>query len=463
MSLRKSTANGTDNAHASSGYTSQVFQVEPYGVQPIADANRHGSARSQFTLWFGSNLTIADYALGFLPISLGLPFGWTLAALLVGNMLGSLVVALAATMGPTYGLPQLMIGRFAFGRRGGYLPAALNYLSTAGWFAVNNILGTFGLQILFPHLPFYAGSLLLVILQALLAIYGHNLIHTYERAMSVILGILFVFISVLVVQHGTSLSAYHPTADHPWALFGIMVAAAFSYIGSWAPYASDYSRYLASSTSRRNIGLFAFIGNFLSATWLELLGLGVAILAGPHGGNSIQALHLVAGNFGGLAVVAVILGGTAADALNLYSNGLSAGALDIRLPRYALTILASIVGLALSWAGAGGFENNYENFLLLLGYWMTPWLGVLFAYAWVGRSASKGDTPPPISTVRWSGLASFFIGLAVSVPFMSSSLYEGPIAYRLNGADLTFYVGFLVAFAVMFVWTKRSVRAASNP
>jgi len=34
------------------------------------------------------------------------------------------------------------------------------------------------------------------------------------------------------------------------------------------------------------------------------------------------------------------------------------------------------------------------------------------------------------------------------VPFMDTSLYVGPVAARLHGADVSFYVGFVVAAAV---------------
>lgn len=57
-------------ASSKSRYGQQVLAVEPYGVEQVEEKERHGSARSQFSLWLGSNLTIADFALGFLPISL---------------------------------------------------------------------------------------------------------------------------------------------------------------------------------------------------------------------------------------------------------------------------------------------------------------------------------------------------------------------------------------------------------
>ena len=431
-------------------YGDRTLAVEPYGVEAVRPEERHGRVLGQWTLWLGSNLTIADFALGFFPIELGLSWIWTLTALVIGNILGALALGACAGMGPQFGLPQMMISRRLFGRRGGLVPAFFNYLSTIGWFSVNNILGSYGLKILLPSLAYWQAAALLVIVQGLLAVFGHNLIHVYERAMSVILGVMFAAMSVVLLSH-SSLWHYHPPAASPvWVPFALVIAAALSYLGSWAPYASDYSRYLPENAPYRRVFGASFSGGFLASLWLELVGAGVAVVSGHAGGNPILMLHRAAGGFGLLAVVSIVLGGTAADALNLYSNALAAGALNIRLPRWVLAVIAALVGLGLSLAGSGSFEGYYQNFLLLLGYWLTPWLGVLLMdYFKTGRMAAGRD-----SRVFGPALGSFLIGLAASIPFMSSSLYTGPVAHLLGGADLTFYVGFLVAGASYAWWTR---------
>ena len=45
-------------------------------------------------------------------------------------------------------------------------------------------------------------------------------------------------------------------------------------------------------------------------------------------------------------------------------------------------------------------------------------------------------------------LVALVVGFGAMVPFMDTSLYVGPVAARLHGADLSFYVGFVVAAAV---------------
>lgn len=433
-------------------YGDKVMKVEPFSVEKVPQQERHGNSFGQFTLWLGSNLTIADYALGFIPVSLGMSWIWAIIAILIGNIVGALVLGLCSAMGPAYGLPQLIITRATFGRVGGYVPGLLNFVSTIGWFTVNNILGSFGLHALFPSLPFAAASVILVVVQGVVAMLGHNFIHAYERVMSVVLGIVFAIVTIISLAHWSKLSAYHAT-NHNLAL-GIMVVigATFSYLGSWGPYASDYSRYLSPQASKARVGFAAAIGSFIASAWLEIVGMFVAVLAAGHSANSIDALHRTMGGFGGVATVAIILGGTAADAINLYSNSLSVRALDIKIPRWLLVVLASVIGLILSLLGRGQFESNFENFLLLIGYWITPWMGVLLADFYV-RNRQSGDVEP--RSFQWAGFISFLVGIVVSIPFMDNTLYEGPISAAWHGLDLAFYVGFFVSF-VLYLAIKRS-------
>ncbi|WP_243668866.1 hypothetical protein [Vulcanisaeta sp. JCM 16161] len=54
--------------------------IERLGIEHIPDSMRHGRTMYQFTLWFASNLTVADYALGPILYMLGLPIPWLVLA-----------------------------------------------------------------------------------------------------------------------------------------------------------------------------------------------------------------------------------------------------------------------------------------------------------------------------------------------------------------------------------------------
>ncbi|HET9690288.1 MAG TPA: cytosine permease [Acidimicrobiales bacterium] len=436
-----------------------TFERRSVGVVPASQ--RRGRPSSQFAMWFGANLTIADFALGFLPVALGMGWGPAVAAVVVGNVLGAAALGLAAGMGPSSGLPQMVQARLSFGSIGGRLPAALNWLSTLGWYSVNTILGAFGVQLLIPGTAFWLAALVLVAAQSVLGVVGHDLVQRFEQVMSVLLGVLFLVLSVDMAGRHRVLSGYHPASHGGAAAFAVVVAATLSYVGSWSPYGSDYSRYLPERTSPLAVGWFAAAGGFVASVWLELLGVAVAVAAGGASVGAEVAAHRVLGGLGGVAVAAIVLGAVAANAANLYSNSLSAAAIWSAPPRWVLAAVASAGGLIAAIASSGHFESRYEEFLLLIGYWFTPWLAVEVARFSGRRHGRHGplvgarstpatgmasDTRVPL--VDTTAIAAFVVGVAAEVPFMSSALFTGPLARDLGGADLSFYVGFAAALAV---------------
>jgi NCS1 family nucleobase:cation symporter-1 len=308
--------------------------------------------------------------------------------------------------------------------------------------------------VLLPGLIFPIAALVLVAVQVLLVIFGHNLIHAFERAMAALLGVLFAVSTLLVLGHGGDLAAWHPTvaAGRFLPLVGIVLAGAFSYIASWGPYASDYSRYLPERTPVAHLAWPVFLGSVVASFWLEVLGALIAILA-PGQTNAVAALSSVLGAFGPFAVLSIILGATAANALNLYSNSLSARALDVRWSRPVLVVLGGAVGLAFALAGSGNFNGFYSNFLLALDYWITPWLAViLLDFYW--RHAQRPEAFGSASNWNRDGITAYLVGLAASVPFMSASIFSGPLAGLFGGADISYFVGFLVA-GVLYVALSR--------
>ena len=64
------------------------------------------------------------------------------------------------------------------------------------------------------------------------------------------------------------------------------------------------------------------------------------------------------------------------------------------------------------------------------------------------------------AAVELPGLGALLIGLAASVPFMNSSLYQGSIARALHGADIAYYVGIVVAGVLYYVFRLMAGRYA---
>ena len=441
--------------------------METLGIEHVDHGIRHGRPFNTFTLWFGANLTVADFALGSIFYGLGLPIPSLALALAIGNLAGGLLVGLMAAMGPTFGYPQMMISRAVLGRWGNLPFAAANWISTVGWFTVNIILGGYALQIAFGF-PFYLSAAVIVLVDVGLATYGHDVIHLFERVMSVLLGVMFLAVTLIAYDRiGANLGAYQAALSFNPYFWALAVAAAFSYLMSWSPYASDYSRYLPEGTSKWKLVLYATAGGALASAWTEVAGFLVSVGANNPSLSSIQALSVVSGGYSILALLTVVLGAIAADALNLYTNSLSALVLYKRAGRVPTVVLAGVLGFGFALVASGNFGSFYQSFLLALDYWITPWIGVMIAAFFFKRV--WGGVESAAVFVK-AGLGSYLIGLLASVPFMNLSAvlsdygvnYVGPVAGVLGGADVSYFVAFGVALVAYLAIARRRPSEAAG-
>ena len=433
-------------------YREQVLTVEPRGIEQVVESERHGRTRTLFTLWLSANMGLPVWLVGALAVILGLGFADGVAAILVGNIIGCALLALTASMGPEIGMPQLPFTRHSFGTRGAYLPALLNWVSACGWYAVNSVVGALAIARLTP-LPFWLALLLLSVAQILVGVYGYNLIHRFEAISAGLLAIIFVIMAVIgLPQAHFGLTSQLPPADHI-GLFILMTTAVASYVFSWSPYASDYARYLPANTSKRAVFTAVFTGSFIGCVCLQVLGVAVATI-----GLKLAPIDLVVkvmGSIWWVALLAVVLGTISANALNIYTGALSLLTLDVPIKRWVSVIATGVLGAALALYGVNGLSGKYENFLLLISYWIGPWLAIVCVdfFLHPGQAARPGrDLRTSLKAAFvWPGLVAFLVGLAVSVPFMNSVIYEGPLAVLLHGSDIAYYVGGIVAGVLYYV------------
>jgi NCS1 family nucleobase:cation symporter-1 len=302
----------------------------------------------------------------------------------------------------------------------------------------------------------------MVLVDVGLATYGHDIIHGFEKIMSVVLGVMFGAMTVLAYfKMGANFSAYQASASFNLYFWALVVAVVFSYLMSWSPYASDYSRYLPRTASRWRVLAFTMAGGAIASAWAELAGFFVFVGANNTHLNAIQALATVSGGYQVFTLMAIVLGAVAADALNLYTNSLSALVLYKKAGRVPTVFLAGVVGFVLALAGESNFGGFYQSFLLTLDYWITPWIGVMVGAFFVKKVTSGVEGAPPFLK---AGLGSYLLGLVVSVPFMNLTsycfpsgclTYVGPIANLIGGADVSYFVGALAAFAAYAVIARR--------
>ncbi|MEI7478813.1 MAG: cytosine permease [Actinomycetes bacterium] len=127
-------------------YGEKVLAVEPGGIEAIPDSDRHGKAIQLLFTWASPNLEFATIYVGALAVIFGLSFTQAVIGILIGNLLGSAAHYSLTQDGPRYGVPQMLLGRAAFGKIGNALPSIFNAGAAGiGWFAVNSVSGAFAL------------------------------------------------------------------------------------------------------------------------------------------------------------------------------------------------------------------------------------------------------------------------------------------------------------------------------
>ena len=364
---------------------------------------------------------------------------------------GGLFHAVLTSWGPERGLAQMVLSRRPFGYRGNLLPASLNALvAGAGWFAVNSISGALALSAL-TGLNGYLCLVIGVVLMLVVAFLGHNFVHLFERLTFPVLLVVFLAGMVLILPAAQT----GPVGEAVPGGFWIALAASFGYAAGWNPYASDYSRYLPPGTGRR-AGLYAGLGLFLSCTALEIAGAAAVTAVGPaswDGANPTGSyISLLPDWLGAVTLLAIFVGAISANALNLYSASMSLAALGLRLPTaFALAAIAvgtATAGLVVAVLTLDHVET-YEGFLLVIAYWIGPWLGVVIADRLLDRTA---DAAPFVDTrhVNMAGPVAMAVSMVVSIVlFSNQQLYTGVVAAAVPAiGDVTFEVGFVLAFGL---------------
>ncbi len=162
-------------------------------------------------------------------------------------------------------------------------------------------------------------------------------------------------------------------------------------------------------------------------------------------------------------------------ALNMYGGSLTLiSAMDsFKRVRPTMSVRAITIGVtaALSIIGAlaatDNFLANFNNFLLLVLYLFIPWTAVnLVDYYIVRRGhyaiAEIFNPNGMYGRWGWRGIVAYLVGFGVMIPFFSvGTLFTGFIAKKLDGADISLFIGLPVA-AILYWLFARSIDVASE-
>ena len=141
--------------------------------------------------------------------------------------------------------------------------------------------------------------------------------------------------------------------------------------------------------------------------------------------------------------------------MNVYSGAMSFLALGFDLPlrlRRAISALGfGLAGFILALFGLHDAGTKYENFLLIIAYWIAPWLAVvLHRPVPAARAAAHHALLFDRRHNPFAGVIAMVVGMAVSIPLFSNQTeFVGVLAKHHPAlGDITFEVGFAVTAIV---------------
>ncbi len=445
------------------------FRLEQRAIDHIPASERHGRPNSLLTLWFASNVQVTGLVTGALVVFIGLGLAWGIAAIIIGNLAGAIFMAYHSAQGPRLGIAQMIQSRAQFGRFGAILPLVIVVAMYIGFFVTGGVLGGQALAALF-HIPFAAGAIIGDALIFLIALVGYDLIHSYARITAILSALLFLAITIKLATQLPS--HYHPASQSPGTIL-LAISIMVSWQITWAPYVSDYSRYLPEDTKPAATFWYTFIGSGVGAAWVMIIGAFAAIVAPAK--LSADSSGYLAGLFPGvkwLLLIIIFLGVAAANIENLYGSFLTALAGVSATGKIApgpvmrgiATLIVAVVGTIMAILASAHFITDLTNFVLFLLYLLIPWTAInLTDYYLVRRGqysipdifAEDGGIYGRLNI--WA-LAIFVATILIELPFISSAIYTGPLVRVLGGADISWIVGLTFAMVSYYFVARRELR-----
>ncbi|MGV9270450.1 purine-cytosine permease family protein [Kitasatospora sp. NPDC003701] len=450
----------------------RVGSPESRGIDCVPDAERHGRARELFALWAAPNVSYLSFVVGGTLVLMGLTPAEALAVTVAGNLFW-LLTGFIAVSGPAAGTSGSVISRAMYGVVGNrVIVAVTGWLIASLYLALNwSAASVAGLGLTsrlgLPDSPGLDAVVVCLIAGAtiLVAIFGHATIVRLYGALSILLTVVFVALSLLVLAH-TDWS-YAP-ADPPTG-FGhlVVLASGFTIVAS-APlsYANspDLSRYLPRTTGRRAVTLWTAAGGFLPSVLFTAIG---TLAATTLDMNDPQtALESIMPSwFVPVFVTAVVLNTVANNGITAYSSGLSMQSIGVRLHRVVAVLVVGVIGTAMTLFALLVFDfltavnTMMELVVVITGPCMAVYATdiVLRRNRYDGEQLHDQSRTSPFwyrAGVNWAGVLATLGGGVAATLCASSTSWAGPLSSAMDGLNLAVPVGVVGAAALYWALSR---------
>ncbi|HEX4402211.1 MAG TPA: cytosine permease [Galbitalea sp.] len=453
--------------------------LETRSIDYVPKSERHGKVWHIGPLWFMSNAQIATLAVGTTSFLFGGNLVWSIIAIALGLIIGTIFMAAHSSQGPKLGIPQMVQSRPQFGYIGALLVWLFAFLQYAGFNIFNTALAgeSLGTAV---HTPATFGfnamwMIIVTVVGAVIALFGYDLIHRMERYLVYATILVMALVTISALAHlPIPAGAFDLGHFSPVAFFAQLGVAA-GYQISWAIYVSDYSRYLPSTTPTTQTFRWTFWGSVVGGAWIMWLGAYLAAaVKGFNADDPVVGIEKVSNDlFPGFGIIALLIfsfGLIAVIVLNVYGGSLTlissvdsfkkvAATLRIRV---VTIVIISVISGVLAIFVTGSFASFFFEFLELVLYFFIPWTAVNLTDYFIvrrGHYAIAEIFKPRGIYGRWGwrGIVAYVVGFVCMTPFFDlGTFYTGFISKAMGGVDISLFIGLPVA-ALLYWILSRSI------
>lgn len=473
------------STHLDSDAADSAKHPEKRGIEFIAPAERHGTARSLFAVWAAPNVSVLSFTMGAtLTLVLGLEI-WQAALVILASNLLWILPGIVAASGPSAGTSGSVITRAVYGIRGNRIVIAFYGWFVSGIFlALNWVASTFMGSELLRRLGMgnetLAKALMTVAVSGitvLVAVYGHGLIlRSYSVVTAALLAIFVVVTAFILPTVDFGFTQPEPLGGPDlWISasigFAILASTPLSYSNS-----ADMARYLPSDIKPWRIVAATALGGAVPGTIFLAIGalLGTVVSVDAlEIGIDFALMDMLPGWLGILLVVGVVLNTVALNGMTTYTASMVFQSIGVPIRRIPSAVLIGVLGTIFTFVLAMSTSlidavNLMLQFLLIIS---VPTMTIYATDILLRRnrydSLQLFEQFP--SGKYWyrsgysvAGMVALLAGAAAAALLLSTDVWAGPLALALGGIDLSVPAGMAVSALVYTLLFKKSLRAQES-
>ena len=479
---------------------SMLFNAD---LAPVGPERRTWNWWHIAALWIGMAICIPTYTLASSLVDRGWTWQAAVGAVVLGNVVVLIPIALNSYAGTRYGIPFPVLARSSFGVVGANLPALLRGLVACGWFGIQTWIGGWAiyklLEVLWPgiatlpaFLPKFVGLgtgeflcfMLFWGMNVWIVLRGMDSIKFLETWGSPFL--LLVGVALLAWAAVRS-GGFGPMLENPGGqavgrsgglggVFGAGLTSAVAFWGTMALSIPDFSRYARSQRDQvvgqavglpGTMALFAFIGAVVTNATAVIFGTRipdpVALLA--RIGGPLMIILSMAG-----LTVATLTTNIAANIV-APANGFSNLA-PARISFKAGAMITAVIGIVmLPWRLYNDAAAYIFTWLIGYGALLGPIAGVMIADYFVVRRGDlkvddlyrRGGAYEYRGGINWVAIAAFALGVLPNLPgFIAAVSGTAASPFFTTLYNWAWFVGFLLSAAVYLVGMRTLVPGKSG-